>query len=209
MSLSRALRRRRDQRGATVFIVVLVLAMLTGIGLFAAQAGSIATATSGATRANAQSRYFAESAMLATIAKVSLTPQAHVAFLENNLSKECLGQQGTTLDSRCLRFGRASLEKELNVKLFEPHDAAQKIHGTLGRAAAESELVIELTGPHPYERVPPGFDVNPDSTAGVRFRSLMLHGRGSVHLAPPSGDKITLSATAFRAELIVGPLPKN
>ena len=40
-SIRHRLMKRRDERGATIFVVVLVLGMLTGIGLFAAQASSI------------------------------------------------------------------------------------------------------------------------------------------------------------------------
>ena len=72
-------KKRRHERGATVFVVVLVLGLLTGIGLFAAQAASIATSTTGAARVSTQSRYSAEASMNSVMAKLSRDLGSHVA----------------------------------------------------------------------------------------------------------------------------------
>jgi len=205
-ALARALRRRRE-RGATVFVVVLVIAMLTGIGLFAAQAGSIATSTSGATRVKTQSRYFAESAMTTVMAKLSRDLQAHVDFMARQNSKECLGQQDDPFYPQCSRFGRTYLEHELGLKLYEGYDQPKGIHGTLGRAAGEADLLVELSDLHRLDRPVPGFDATSAGAVDVHFMSLMLHGTGRIRLASPSGGaQTTLSATTYRAELVIGPL---
>lgn len=58
---ARALRpRRAGERGAAVFIVVLVLAMLTGIGLFAARSAVLSTTATGHARQMTQAHYLAE-----------------------------------------------------------------------------------------------------------------------------------------------------
>ena len=46
LRLARRARRGRE-RGAAVFIVVLLISMLLGIGMFAARSASLSTATSG------------------------------------------------------------------------------------------------------------------------------------------------------------------
>ncbi len=200
-------RQRRRQRGATVFVVVLVIAMLTGIGLFAAQAGSIATSTSGATRVKTQSRYLAESAMTTVMAKLSRDLQAHVDFMARQNSKDCLGQQSDPFYPQCSRFGRTYLEEQLGVKLYEGYDQAKGTHGTLGRAAGDADLLVELSDLHRLDRPVPGFDATSAGAVDVHFMSLMLHGTGRIRLAPPAGNtKTTLSATTFRAELVIGPL---
>ena len=200
-------RARRGERGATVFVVVLVIAMLTGIGLFAAQASTIATSTSGTSRVTTQSRYFGESAMNAVTAKLSRDLGAQVDFLARQNSTECLGQLGDPYYQNCTRFGRAYLEKELGFSLFQPYDAGTGHHGTLGRINnATADLLVEMNDLYRIDRPIAGFDYTSAGAANVHFMSVMLHGTGRIRLEPPGGVASTLSSTTFRAELVVGPI---
>ncbi|WP_437817327.1 hypothetical protein [Sorangium sp. So ce1078] len=63
-------RRRSRERGAAVFIVVLVITMLTAIGLFAAHAATLSTIASGHERRMTQTHYLAEYAMQLAIADI-------------------------------------------------------------------------------------------------------------------------------------------
>ncbi|WP_437993200.1 hypothetical protein [Sorangium sp. So ce145] len=63
-------RRRSRERGAAVFIVVLVITMLTAIGLFAAHAATLSTIASGHERRMTQTHYLTEYAMQLAIAEI-------------------------------------------------------------------------------------------------------------------------------------------
>ncbi|MRG91962.1 hypothetical protein [Polyangium spumosum] len=205
-AITRRLARRRE-RGATVFVVVLVIAMLTGIGLFAAQASTIATSTSGISRVTTQSRYFSESAMNAVTAKLSRDLGAQVDFLARQNSTECLGMMGDPYYQNCSRFGRAYIEKELGIPLFQPYDPQSGQHGSLGRIEnSTADLLVEVNDLFRVDRPIAGFDYTSAGAANVHFMSVMLHGTGRIRLAPPGGVATTLSSTTFRAELVVGPI---
>ncbi|MBK9266310.1 MAG: pilus assembly PilX N-terminal domain-containing protein [Polyangiaceae bacterium] len=199
--------RRRDERGATVFVVVLVLAMLTGIGLFAAQASSIATSTTGAARVSTQSRYFAETAMNSVMAKLSRDLGSHVNFLAKQNSKVCLGQLADPFYPQCSQFGRGYIEQELGLLLFQGYDEQTGAHGTLGRIPdTNADMLVEMNDLFRVDRPISGFDYTSAGAANVNFMSVMLHGTGRIRQTPAGGTARTLANTTFRAELIVGPV---
>jgi hypothetical protein len=199
--------RRRDERGATVFVVVLVLTMLTGIGLYAAQAASIATSTTGAARVSTQSRYFAEAAMNSVMAKLSRDLGSHVNFLAKQNSKACLGQTADPFYPQCSQFGRGYIEQELGLMLFQGYNDGTGVHGTFGRIPnMNTDMLVEMNDLFRVDRPIAGFDYTSAGTANVNFMSVMLHGTGRVRLAPQGADAKTLASTTFRAELIVGPV---
>lgn len=199
--------KRRDERGATVFVVVLVLAMLTSIGLFAAQASAIATSSTGAARVSTQSRYFAEASMNSVMAKLSRDLGSHVSFLASKNSKACLGQAADNYYPQCSRFGRGYIENELGVQMFKPFDESTGAHGTLGRITDTNvDMLVEMNDLFRVERPIAGFDYTSAGAVNVNFMSIMLHGTGRVRQTPAGGTARTLSNTTFRAELIVGPV---
>src|SRR5262249_10831833 len=69
--LSRRSRRRARSRGAALFIVVLVVTLLLGIGAFAARSALLANTSSGFDRQMTQSRYVSEYALMIAVAKLS------------------------------------------------------------------------------------------------------------------------------------------
>src|ERR1700720_2843853 len=62
---------RASERGAAVFVVLLVIVMLTGIGVFATRAAALATQASGFERQMTQTHYLTEYAVLVTAAELS------------------------------------------------------------------------------------------------------------------------------------------
>lgn len=199
--------KRRNEGGATVFVVVLVLSLLTGIGLFAAQAASIATSTTGAARVSTQSRYFAEASMNSVMAKLSRDLGSHVNFLAKQTSKACLGQAADPFYPQCSQFGRGYIENELGVNMFQGYNAQTGAHGTLGRITDTNvDMLVEMNDLFRVDRPIAGFDYASAGTANVNFMSVMLHGTGRVRQTPQNGTARTLSNTTFRAELIVGPV---
>lgn len=209
---------RRGERGATLFVVILVIAMLTGIGLFAAQASTIATSTSGGARVSTQSRYFAEGAMNLVMSKLSKEAGVEVTLLAKTSSTACLGQKvGALIDptyQQCLRYTKSSVAKQLwnssNAnEIFTPYDPQAGTHGSLGRLMdGEADFLVEMDDLYRIERPIAGFDYTSAGAANVHFMSVMLHGMGRVRLVPGGDENLakTLSSTTFRSGLIVGPM---
>lgn len=212
---SRRLITRKNERGATLFVVVLVIAMLTGIGLFAAQASVIATSTSGANRVSTQARYFAEGGINAVMARLSKEIGVDITLLSRTDSTKCLGQDlgNGNIDPayhQCLRYTRNTLESQLGFALFTGYDVVSGKHGSLGRLiGGTADMLVEMDDLYRIERPIAGFDYTSAGAANVHFMSVMLHGIGRVRLAPPLVNETehrTLATTTFRSELIVGPI---
>ena len=101
--VSRALvRRRSEERGAALFVVVLVLTLLTAVGLFAAQSATLVDQASGYSRQASQTSYLAEYGTLlattelgsgaASAAKLSSISQ----FRLSSISAGCSGASKLT-----------------------------------------------------------------------------------------------------------------
>jgi hypothetical protein len=89
----RALAGRARQRGAAVFVVVLVITLLMGIGLFASRSSALATSAAGYGRQSTQTHYWTDYAMLNVTAEMSTTgASAHLqemqslAYVQPNLA---------------------------------------------------------------------------------------------------------------------------
>jgi hypothetical protein len=83
--------RSRRQRGAAVFIVVMVLTLLAAIGIFAIRSASLVTLASGHNRQAMQTMQFAEYATRAAVAELGdprLT--SYYARLVDNSADQCL-----------------------------------------------------------------------------------------------------------------------
>lgn len=200
------IRKRAAERGAAVFVVVLVLAMLGAVGFFAAQSSLSGAATSGAMRAASLGEKAAGTAMAATMASLAKSPEAHLSFMTNHPAAGCLGEPAALFPSPCARLGRSSLEHELGVSFFTPYDPNLGAHGSLGRASAETDFLVEVTDVHGLDKPIPGFEASRAGPVDVRFSSVVVHAEGRVRLAPQNAPKSTLSSTTIRAELVLGPL---
>jgi hypothetical protein len=72
--------KRTDERGAALFVVVLVVSMLTAIGVFAMHATSLAQLSSGYSRRAASAFYLAELAANLRVATIADDPSSYVAL---------------------------------------------------------------------------------------------------------------------------------
>jgi hypothetical protein len=85
----RALRRRgRGERGAAVFIVVMVIALLTAIGLVAAHNASLVDTASGYDRQLLQTSYLADYAGMVGTAEFGANPQTYLSLMLQG-SEQC------------------------------------------------------------------------------------------------------------------------
>jgi hypothetical protein len=201
-------RRRRaragaGQLGASVFIVVLVLAMLTAIGVFAARSSRLSTTASGHARQMTQTHYLTEYGMKLSLAAVASAPDAYVHHMRTKPDTTCFAMAGAQ-GASCLKLHAPNLQAQLfpgsNGALVEP--PAPPVAGSLGPANLEPSFSIEITS---YTGgVPaPGFDLSPDGTSKFNFAMITMTGVSQVR---PSGALSWTSSESARAFLIVGPL---
>jgi hypothetical protein len=76
--MKRPMRRRSGERGATLFVVVLAITMLSGVGLYALHSSALVARASGNQREARQTTYLAELGTLAMISDTSQDPALYV-----------------------------------------------------------------------------------------------------------------------------------
>ncbi len=208
---------RASERGAAVLIVVLVIAMLTTIGLFAARSASLSTAASGHTRQMTQTHYVTEYAMLGTMAELSTEKrEAYVKMMTKSTSNaDCAALVNEAVSNRtCYKFGFEDLEAQAGADFFEPGSGTTP--GSLGAGLVEPDFAVEMTDLGPATPPVAGTDLTSAGAAKISYMSVTLTATGQVRPIPTNGDPTTIdtvSATsasleASRAHLIVGPLPQ-
>ncbi|XYI00800.1 hypothetical protein ACMHYB_13980 [Sorangium sp. So ce1128] len=161
-------RRRSRERGAAVFIVVLVITMLTAIGLFAAHAATLSTIASGHERRMTQTHYLAEYAMQLALAEIE-----QKGGLNGGLAtgENCLGEplECWTINSRELQNGAAEGLLELD---------GPGAPGSLGRTDVRWSFEVEVT-----DRIQPalgkhdGTSQTEQTQVGIDYCTVAMNGR--------------------------------
>lgn len=196
-----ARRRRAGERGAAIFIVVLVITMLTAIGVYAARSTSLTTGASGHARQMTQTHYLTEYGMTLALASLSADLAPTVKRMQEQPDMGCFAMTGAAF-GRCLRLYPPSLEARLapGDKLIVAPAPNQP--GSLGRAALDPTFSIELTGGSDTSPAA-GFDLSPTSPSPFRFFSITLTGTGHIRA---TGATTWSSTETARAHITVGPL---
>ncbi|MEJ7731677.1 MAG: hypothetical protein WKG00_21005 [Polyangiaceae bacterium] len=221
---------RARQRGAAVFIVVLVITMLTGVGLFAVRSAILSTTVSGYSRQMSQTHFITDYAMLAAAAELSTNRRdAYVEDMKKSdncvtvLDCKCKGviRTGNTTslvsNHTCYLFGPQDLQqqltKETSSAVFltptDVSDPANPVAGSLGHGNLEAGFLVEMTDLAPASPPVAGLDLTSAGAAQVQFMSVTMHATGQVR--PPGSVTEQRSAASIetsRAHLIVGPLKK-
>ncbi|XXT22519.1 hypothetical protein WME94_13270 [Sorangium sp. So ce429] len=198
-------RRRSRERGAAVFIVVLVITMLTAIGLFAAHAATLSTIASGHQRRMTQTHYLAEYAMQLALAEIE--QRGGLGGLSTGV--DCLGApiDCRTINSRELQAGAAEGLLELD---------GPGAPGSLGRTDLRWSFEVELTDsiPHGLGKHD-GTSQTEQTQVGIGYCTVAMNGRLIAWPDPGSTadeDEVVATAGAQEALSLVAhvlcPLPK-
>ncbi|MEZ4302223.1 MAG: hypothetical protein R3B70_45265 [Polyangiaceae bacterium] len=210
-----AWRARRDQRGASVLIVFLVLTMLAGIGMYAARSATLSTATAGSVKKLDQTRYIAEYAL---VGAVSRDPQAYVQQMPKYTpvpnDPKCYGFS-VVPNATCFALSSDGLDSDAGMPLVLPPDVPSNVPGALGPSALETDFNIDLTDLMPASPPIPGEALNADSPVKVSYFSVTLTATGqlrpTVNPADAAGVAKGLASTAtvqaWRAHVVIGPIP--
>ena len=213
----RRARRRASRRGVTVFVVVLVLVMLTGLGMFAARSASLATSASGYERQMTQTHYIAEYALLATAAELSTGRlDSYINQIKQVPDPAGCTAQANVKNKTCYRFGYSDLESRLPApsKFLVPYDAGNKTPSSLGQADLDANFIIEMTdfGPGPPVA---GMDQSTSGAAKFVFKDVTLTITGEVRPRPADPTLVdtryatSASFESTRAHLLLGPVPDS
>lgn len=184
-------RSRSEERGAAVFIVLIVLTMLTAVGVFAMRAASLGTSTSGFERQATQNQAVAECAI--SVVMNELASDRRDAYLEKLMAgaDKCLAAPGLGNGATvpCYRvfandFGAGN-----------PCAVAATPTGPL-----VSDFMVELTDPGPGRRMA-------GSAQGIPIVQVTLTATGQVRPATESADAgaTTTGNATTRAYIVVGP----
>jgi hypothetical protein len=140
----RARRALQRQRGAAVFIVVMVLTLLTAVGIFAVRSTSLADVAAGYDREASQASLVAQYATKATAAYLA-TPSANTIIGQvEKKSTYCQSNMG--LLAPCFKMGSALIESSTllasNENLFETSSSSLNVNGK-----TVADFVVEITDP--------------------------------------------------------------
>jgi hypothetical protein len=193
-----------------VFVVVMAITMLTGVGLFAAHSATLVDQAAGYERMARQTQQLAEYGTLATTAELgSGTAESHVAELyqtgnfcvanADRVGAACYKRSYADLDARTLELSSESLTT----------NAAGTQDSLIGNGQVQGTFMVELTDPSDNVRVP-GSDYSTSST--VKYRYVKVTATSIAQLRPAGvtackDDVATLSGQQMmRAHLVVGPV---
>ncbi|HKQ69074.1 MAG TPA: PilX N-terminal domain-containing pilus assembly protein [Polyangiaceae bacterium] len=208
--------RHRGERGAAIFIVVMVLTMLTAIGVFAIRASGMAGAASGYDRQNTQNHYVGEYGLLGAVAELSTTRRS--AYIgKMNGGNVCVANKGVA-GLPCFPLFAKQIEDTVSGNfsgrpLFEQSSAdggAALVPGSLGPAPLTGDFLVEMTDPGQVGLPVAGSDVG-GGAVKLRYLQITLTSVGQVR---PAGSLACTPANAgiagnetSRAFVVVGPLP--
>ncbi|APR81863.1 Hypothetical protein A7982_07212 [Minicystis rosea] len=217
---NRALHRRlhrTSERGATLFVVLLVMSLLMGIGAFAARSAHLATASSGYVRHQTQARYIGEySLMLATSL---LTGNGGQSYLDTmgKAADMCTAQAGANMVTRsCYKMSYNELQGTVHAQGYNLCDvaASNTVPGSLGLAQAECSFLVELTD-KTMGATPSGFDTAGGAGTPLKFFYVTATTTAQVRLISAVANALDATAAqssstqTLRSRILAGPYPAS
>ena len=162
---ARRLRRLQSQRGAAVFLVVLVMALLTAMGVFALRSASLADSAAGFDREGAQASLIAQYGITATAAYVGTGVSDTIVINMKNpppsgyVMPRCesngysMSSPQTTPPMPCYRMNQANLQTSFtlssNESVFAPTNNASTLPGSTSslnvNEKTDATFNVELT----------------------------------------------------------------
>lgn len=193
---------RADERGAAIFVVVLVITMLTAIGVYAARSASLSTSASGHARQMTQTHYLTEYAMVLGLSALSVDLGPIVKRMQEQPDMGCYAA-ATAVGAKCIRLYPPTLEARLtpNGTLIAAPSASEP--GSLGRTTLDPAFAVELSD-GTFTSPAQGYDRSPNSSAPFRFFTITVTGTGQIRT---QGSTSWASTESARAHITVGPIP--
>jgi hypothetical protein len=199
--------RHARERGAAVFIVVLVIVMLTAIGMFAANSATVSTTASGHTRQMTQTRYLTEYAVSLVLSYLDpqSTPGAPSAGLDNvTFSRNALVAQGSPPQCSvnvpyCFVFMPETFKNMAAEDLI-----AQSVPGTpgsLGPADIGWAFKIEVTDKTSPMTPVAGNDETSAGAVNTKFCTVALNAKGVIWPNAAGAEDVAIASAGSQETL--------
>jgi hypothetical protein len=195
MVRTRRIARRKDERGAAIFVVVLVLTMLTGIGVFAMRAASLAEAASGYDRQSTQNHYIGEYGLHGVVTELSTGRRNRYYNKLREGGERCMATRGLTatpggLPLPCAPVETGDVQAAVTANfsgrpLFEPATTSSGVvtPGSLGPAGLDGDFRVEMSDPGPVGAPVMGTQLNTGTGTVWRYHQVTLTSVGQVRPA--------------------------
>jgi hypothetical protein len=206
MALKRApsgsLRRSRE-RGATLFVVVLAITMLAGVGLYTVHAASLTERAAGNGRQATQADQVAELNALAFLSLLRVEPRPYLQEAINANPGQCEMNAGLDPGATCLQLTSDGLVPASGAALIGTDSL-----GALGTLNGKARL--EVTDVNDLQIPIPGHDLNKEDLRYYRATVTTIASLSPAGVTNQcvAGMMQTTGQRLVRAELIVGPTPK-
>ncbi len=225
-----AFRQRREQRGATIFVVLTVMTLLTAVGVYAARSASLVDRAAGFDRQFLQTHYIAAYGTLALAAELGTGSASMLVRQMDNNPETCLATRGLNYPgggkAPCMKLTMADLADRVGTfysgtKLLEQtQTGSPMIPGSLGPysvlsgAALEGNFSIELSDRGTASRLVPGADASGASSNPLEYVRVTVTALGQVtpyvgNTSCVEGVSAVAGLETMRAYVEFGPVPAH
>lgn len=139
---------RSGERGATLFIVVLAITLLTGIGLYTVHSAALLTRAAGNERQAMQAEHLAEIGTLSTLADLAVYPSSYIPLALSG-ADDCrmnLGLDTSKVNPPpCLEKSSSTFTLATGNTLFDEDSFGALVGGTSGTSTVGGRFVTEAT----------------------------------------------------------------
>lgn len=204
---------RANERGAAMFVVVMVVTVLAAVGVFAIRASSLAQLASGYVRQSTQNQQISEYGLLAVVTEMNTLRKDLYRNQMISRPAECYATAGAA-NKACYKFHAPDIQVNVGTgPLFAPASATDDgvvIPGSLGPLPMMPMFAVEMFDLGPAARATPGSDVGGTSGAKSRYEQVTVVSTGRVQIgeagAPTCSDEDVAGTAATKAFLIIGPI---
>jgi hypothetical protein len=194
---------RSRERGATLFVVVLAITMLTGVGLYTVHASSLSERAAGNGRQASQADRVAELNALAFLSLLRVEPRPYIQEAVNANPGQCEMNGSLAAGTTCLQLTSDGLVPASGAPLIGTDSL-----GSLGTLSGKARL--EITDVNDLQIPIPGHDLNKDE---FRYYQATVTIIASLNPAGVTnacvGGMMQVSGQRIvRSQLIIGPMPK-
>lgn len=206
-----------NERGAALFVVVMVVTVLAAVGVFAVRASSLAQLASGYVRQATQNQHVSEYGLLAVVTEMNTLRKDLYRMEMISNPKPCFATQHAD-NKACYRFFGPEIQANVTTPLFAAtqvdDDGAVLSVGSLGSKPMMPQFAVEMFDPGPAARPTPGGDVGGTSGAKSTYEQVTVVSTGRVQPDLGTGavacaDSYVAGTATTKAFLIIGPIQGN
>lgn len=204
-------RRRSSERGATLFVVVLAITMLTGIGLFTVHSSALLARAAGNEREALQTTYLAELGTLTTLSVIGMDPSAYLLLLADRRAEDCRANLGIDLANypqKCIEMSSDGMVIQTGATLFAAdsfgttRDARDGTYAITGKVETETSDIDETGQPVA------------GMSGGFTFRQAKITSTATLQPVAASAACVenvmqVVGQHMTRAHVLVGPIPST